>query len=308
MYGTWTHSGNNINANPMFVPSDNYHLSSGSPCIDAGSNAAPSLPATDVEGAPRVMDGNVDGTYIADIGADEYGTCVSTAAELRSALTEARSNGSDDIIMVVQGTYTGNFTYDSSEGYSVTLLGGYAANCAGRIRNPANTILDGGGSGMVILLYDANSGDITMDGFTVRNGSSTGYGSGVYAYSYSDSGTAGRVTLTDNIVTGNSAYKASGIWALSHSQNGTAGKVLLVNNVVSGNTATGMYGQGAGVLAQSSSTYGTGGTVTLVNNTITGNSATGSSGAGGGASLSAWGRPGAAPSIVTTTLSGGTRP
>ena len=292
MYGTWTHAGNNINSDPLFVPGDDSRLSSLSPCIDAGSNAAPSLPSTDVEGDPRVMDGNVDGIYTADIGADEFGMCVSTAAGLRSALTEAQTNGTEDIIMVVQGTYTGNFTYDSSEGHSVTLLGGYTANCAGRVRNPENTVLDGNGSGMVILLYDANSGDITMEGFTVRNGSSTGYGSGVYAYSYSDSGAAGTVTVTGNIVTGNSAYKASGVWALSHSQHGIAGKVLVVNNVISQNSATGPYGDGAGVLAQSSSTYGTGGTVALINNTITGNSASGSSGAGGGAYLSAWGPSG----------------
>jgi hypothetical protein len=291
IYGTWTNSGNNINANPMFVL-ENYHLRSGSPCIDAGDNTVASLPADDFEGDPRIMDGNLDGTYTVDIGADEYGICVSTITELRSALTEAQSNGSDDIIMVVQGTYTGNFTYSSSEGHSITLLGGYTVNCASRVRNPANTILDGGGSGMVILLYDAAGGNITMDGLTVRNGTSTGYGSGVYASSYSDSGTAGTVTLTNNVVTKNSAYKASGVWALSHSQNGAAGTVLLVNNVIFENSATGIYGDGAGVLAQSSSTYGTAGTVTLVNNTITGNRATGSSGSGGGAYLSAWGSAG----------------
>jgi parallel beta-helix repeat protein len=66
----------NIDADPLFADpgSGDYHLGPGSPCVDAGTNDAPSLPAYDFEGDPRVMDGNRDGTAVVDMGVDEvYG-------------------------------------------------------------------------------------------------------------------------------------------------------------------------------------------------------------------------------------------
>jgi hypothetical protein len=66
----------NIDADPLFSDpgSGDYHLGPGSPCIDAGANDAPSLPACDLDGDPRVMDGNRDGTAVVDMGVDEvYG-------------------------------------------------------------------------------------------------------------------------------------------------------------------------------------------------------------------------------------------
>ncbi|WP_295394419.1 right-handed parallel beta-helix repeat-containing protein [uncultured Thiodictyon sp.] len=56
----------NLNAvNPLFAD-DFQHLSAASALIDAGNNAAPALPATDMDGQPRVIGAAVD------IGADEY--------------------------------------------------------------------------------------------------------------------------------------------------------------------------------------------------------------------------------------------
>ena len=54
------------NATPLFVRSDNYHLSSSSPCLNKGKNDAPSIPATDKDGEPRISGGTVD------MGAYEY--------------------------------------------------------------------------------------------------------------------------------------------------------------------------------------------------------------------------------------------
>ena len=55
----------NINANPLFVSASNLHVQPGSPCIDAGNNAAlPANVTTDLAGAPRIQGGGVDmGAY-----------------------------------------------------------------------------------------------------------------------------------------------------------------------------------------------------------------------------------------------------
>ena len=69
------HSGTgNIDADPLFVDAigANLRLSSGSACIDKGSNAAVSGITTDLDGNPRVLDGDSNGTVIVDMGAYEY--------------------------------------------------------------------------------------------------------------------------------------------------------------------------------------------------------------------------------------------
>jgi parallel beta-helix repeat protein len=54
----------NISADPQFVAAGDYHLPSTSPAIDAGNNAALSLPASDLDGRPRVNGIAVDqGVY-----------------------------------------------------------------------------------------------------------------------------------------------------------------------------------------------------------------------------------------------------
>jgi predicted outer membrane repeat protein len=68
-----------IDADPQLE--DGVHLTTGSPCVDAGTNVPPSgLPETDIEGTPRPLDGDGDDepwsgqAETADIGADELGT------------------------------------------------------------------------------------------------------------------------------------------------------------------------------------------------------------------------------------------
>ncbi len=62
-----------IDADPKFVnpAAQDYHLAPTSPCIDAGNNNAPGLPATDVDGQSRVQDGDGNAAPVVDLGADE---------------------------------------------------------------------------------------------------------------------------------------------------------------------------------------------------------------------------------------------
>ncbi len=59
-------------ANDIWIDGD-YHLLSVSPCIDTGDpNFVPGPNETDLDGMPRVLDGNADGTAVVDMGAYEY--------------------------------------------------------------------------------------------------------------------------------------------------------------------------------------------------------------------------------------------
>ncbi len=55
----------NISADPLFVNrlGGDYHLRPGSPSVRAGSTVAPNLPATDLDGQPRVRNGIDQGVY-----------------------------------------------------------------------------------------------------------------------------------------------------------------------------------------------------------------------------------------------------
>lgn len=66
-YGNVTPGAHDISADPLLADpaNGNFHLISGSPCIDAGDPV--NYPATDFEGDPRLY------WSAPDIGADEFG-------------------------------------------------------------------------------------------------------------------------------------------------------------------------------------------------------------------------------------------
>ncbi len=63
----------NISVNPLFVNAggNNFRLQSISPAVDAGLNSAPSLPSKDFLGKPRIVDQDLDGKPVVDMGAYE---------------------------------------------------------------------------------------------------------------------------------------------------------------------------------------------------------------------------------------------
>ena len=72
--GGWNGEGN-INIDPRFVDpnGDDVYLLSDSPCIDTCTFISPGdIGMTDVDGNPRILDGNGDGNSMADMGAYEF--------------------------------------------------------------------------------------------------------------------------------------------------------------------------------------------------------------------------------------------
>ncbi|MHC4501237.1 MAG: choice-of-anchor Q domain-containing protein, partial [Planctomycetota bacterium] len=84
--GYWDTNGTPYDANDDFWIEGDYHLLPGSPCIDAGDNNSVPPDTTDfdgdgnttepmpwdLEGNPRIVDGNNDGNAVVDMGAYEY--------------------------------------------------------------------------------------------------------------------------------------------------------------------------------------------------------------------------------------------
>ena len=97
----------NIDADPCFVEpgywdsngvwfEGDYHLLAGSPCIDTGDpNYSPEPNETDLDGNPRVLDGNEDGTAVVDMGAYEYEflPAVEAVVKIRPKTLNLRSKG-----------------------------------------------------------------------------------------------------------------------------------------------------------------------------------------------------------------------
>jgi hypothetical protein len=65
-------SGGNLNVDPLFVDmaGGDLHITETSPVKDVGLNTAPEIPATDIDGDARILDGTVD------MGADEFKAAV----------------------------------------------------------------------------------------------------------------------------------------------------------------------------------------------------------------------------------------
>jgi len=70
----------NTSVNPKFVDaaSGDYHLLPNSPVLNAGNNAVANLPATDIDGDPRIQEGTVD------MGADETSSTAATPTPTRT--------------------------------------------------------------------------------------------------------------------------------------------------------------------------------------------------------------------------------
>lgn len=184
-----TDANGNICQDPLLYGSRE-HLRAGSPAIDAGTNAAPGLPATDFEGDPRVIDGDENGTATVDMGADELepgqtfgiwyvnggvattGSGTSWGDPMKTIHEALASALAGEEVWVKAGSYL--FATSATSLMNVGVYGGFAGGETQRDqRDPSanETILDGQNSSGTLSV-----GSGTVDGFTVTR--STGHGAG----------------------------------------------------------------------------------------------------------------------------------
>ena len=158
---------------------DGWHVCEGD-CDDSDVRTNPA--ATDVDGGPdHDCNGVADDTVVCDLWVPvEYAT-------IQDALD---ATGGYETICVEPGTYVENIDF---LGKPVHLLGVAGARA---------TIIDGGGTGPVVLMSSGEPSNAVIEGFTITGG----YGGGAAIYAYNSSPTLRRLVVSGN---DSSAYHAN---------------------------------------------------------------------------------------------------
>jgi hypothetical protein len=174
-------------------------------------------------------------TWYVDTAGDNDNDCLSAITACQTVAAAVSKAANSDTIIVATGVYTENLNISKD----LTIIG------AGR----DSTILDGNQAGRVL----ANTGQLTLQNLTLRNGRTTDiYGGGVY--------NIGTLTLSNTLVVSNSSNLGGGI--------NNRGFLSLQNSAVISNTATGSAG---GIYNYSLGEYP--GVITITNSLIAGNEA-----------------------------------
>jgi len=250
-----------------------WHLQQGSVCANRGNDSLVTIPSnTDLDGNPRISHGQVDlGCYESDyeattlpqIGNIIYVTQTGAGSHDGSSWANAQNDiqtalalavMSNATVWVAEGIYWGDTSATSAitmmDGISV--YGGFAGNeapdfdLAQRDLAAHTTVLDG--QNLRRVLYQPSTFKVrtVWDGFTIRNGRSTGTpngGGGAYLRN--------NTTLQNCIVTNNySEGYGGGIYTNQTNSNQTDSTKIL-NCIVTRNTASrggGIYNYSAGCL------------------------------------------------------------
>lgn len=245
----------NISQDPLYVnkAEGNFHLASGSPCIDVATNTA--APSQDKDGVVRPRDGNGDGSAIADMGAYEYAGLPATWHVSVTGSDTAGDGGAGNPFRTIDKGMTVAMTGDSVQvaggtyAEDVTMKSGVVLQGAGS----DETTVQGTGAGPVVVADGASAA--TIDGFTITGGVAN-EGGGVRAVS------AGNLTITNNRIVGNQATDGGGIYCHHVRLTMDWSPYTIEGNVIADNTAV----AGGGIYCEGRDFF-------VCNNLITGNTA-----------------------------------
>jgi hypothetical protein len=121
----------------------------------------PNLPDKDIDGDPRILDGDGDGTAIVDMGVDEFRRpfitfrVPSEQPTIQSAINVATDG---DRVLVAPGTYFENINF-GGKAITVTSESG-----------PQVTFIDGGSADSVVTFLSGEGRNSVINGFSLQNG------------------------------------------------------------------------------------------------------------------------------------------
>ncbi|HET9343574.1 MAG TPA: choice-of-anchor Q domain-containing protein [Candidatus Eremiobacteraceae bacterium] len=206
-------------------------------CAQAGS-PDPAFREVGSEGLLMAPSGNTT-LYVDGLNGSDKNDCLSPQTACKTIQHAVFISGSGDKILVAAGVYTENVTVRNS----VQIVGA----------GPSKTIVDGQkrGSGFSVAFTRS---DVTIKGFTVRNGTGSPDGGGIYHC-------FGTLTIDDVVLEGNDvpAPTVDGFGGAMY--NCPSGTLTIINSIVRNNIAN----AGGGIC--------NGGVLTIINSTFSGNTA-----------------------------------
>jgi len=179
-------------------------------------------------------------------------TAASGETTIQAAINAAISAGGSNEVRVQQGTYNENIEIKNinSDVGTLNITGGWNSAFTTRDTDYTLTTIDGGGTGRVLWIEIDTGGyiDLTLDGFTLQNGSNNTYGSGILIEAdFEFQITINNNRILNNTSSGTDSIAGGGIFA----QCTTAGVGILniTNNLIKGNSVTSSGGSvtGAGI-------------------------------------------------------------
>lgn len=154
--------------------------------------------------------------------------CVDSPATFKSAIDIAESNGEDDVIRLVGGTYAASppFHFQSTEAHAITFSGGYNIGCSGVGDEP--TAIDGQNLHRGLFVLNP-AGDVVVENLTFARGLSTNNrGGGLHVTS-----TDGDIRLDRSVFLANRADDFGGAATMSTAN----GNITVRNNLAFANSS-----------------------------------------------------------------------